>query len=260
LEKDPNHASRYSPGKDGTSQENTTLELAQKWKHNSYTPYLHMKQYVQTVHGLKLPMPTALPETKHCVIHICPKSSLAHPTIGRIKTLPPEDTHFRMSFKENPKHIHKRVQKTPLTIRETQNRKKAHKIARTDGSILKTNSKNCIGAAVVFKTNMNNYYRDHLTESLSNINSLLENSTNSCQKEKRKQPTTKTNSKSTSNKNNESARNKNSDLTNDYKNKNLLTANINKSSHRTLLNTNIVTTTYHSTLPEGPGSSLRSEL
>jgi ribonuclease HI len=39
-----------------------------------------------------------------------------------------------------------------------------------------------------------------------------------------------------------------------------MTANNDKSSHKTLLNTNIDTTTYHSTLPEGPGSSLRSEL
>jgi hypothetical protein len=107
---------------------------------------------------------------------------------------------------------------------------------------------------------MNNYYRVQLTESLRNTNCLLENLTNSCQKEKRKQSTTKTNSKSTSNKNNESARDKNSNLTNELANKIELTANNNKSSHRTLLKTNIDTTTYHSTLPEGPGSSLRSEL
>jgi hypothetical protein len=39
-----------------------------------------------------------------------------------------------------------------------------------------------MGAAVVFKTNMKNFYRDQLTESLGTTNSLLENLTNSCQK------------------------------------------------------------------------------
>jgi hypothetical protein len=72
---------------------------------------------------------TAVPETKHCVIRICAKSSLAHPTIRRIKTLPHNDTHFRMSFKEYPKHVHRQQPKTPLMIKEAQTRKKAHKLA-----------------------------------------------------------------------------------------------------------------------------------
>jgi hypothetical protein len=79
---------------------------------------------------------TALPETKHCLIWICAKSSLAHPTIGRIKTLLADDTHFRMSFKENPKHSHKQEQKTFLTIKEAQTRKKAHKITTKNSTLL----------------------------------------------------------------------------------------------------------------------------
>jgi hypothetical protein len=97
-----------------------------------------------------------------------------------------------MSFKENPKHIHKREQNTPLTIEEAKIRKRTHRLAIkeatllssaqptssldriheiiehiemngkepkfkryntawTDGSLLKTNSKKCMGAAVVWK-------------------------------------------------------------------------------------------------------------
>jgi hypothetical protein len=81
---------------------------------------------------------TMLPETKHCVIRICSKSSLAHPKIGRIKTLPPDDTHFCVSFNENPKHFHKREQKTPLTIKEAQKMKIAHNKAAKNSTLLST--------------------------------------------------------------------------------------------------------------------------
>jgi hypothetical protein len=43
-----------------------------------------------------------------------------------------------MSFKENPKNIHKREQKIPLTIKEAQTRKKAHKIASKNSTLLST--------------------------------------------------------------------------------------------------------------------------
>jgi hypothetical protein len=61
---------------------------------------------------------------------------------------------------------------------------KRHKTAWTDRSLLITNSNNCMGADVVFETDMKNYYRDQHTESLRNTNSLLENSSNSYQKAK----------------------------------------------------------------------------
>jgi hypothetical protein len=57
-----------------------------------------------------------------------------------------------------------------------------------------------LGAAVGFEININNYYRNQLTESLRNTNSLLENSTKSCRKEKYKESTTKINIKPTSKK------------------------------------------------------------
>jgi hypothetical protein len=104
-----------------------------------------------------------------------------------------------MSFKENPKHIYKQQQKTSLMIQEAQRKKKTHKLAMKESTLLSTPQptssldqihkilkhieingrepkfkrhntvwidcsllkklKNCIGAAVVFETNMNNYYR-----------------------------------------------------------------------------------------------------
>jgi ribonuclease HI/ribosome-binding protein aMBF1 (putative translation factor) len=137
---------------------------------------------------------------------------------------------------------------------------KRHNTASTDGSLLKTNPKNCTGAAVVFETNMNNYYRNQLTESLKNTKSLLANSTNNSPKEKRKQSTTKTYSKSAVNKNIKPARNKNGNSTNKLANKNKLTAKKDKKIYTTLLNRDIDTTSYHSTLPNRPGSSIRSEL
>jgi hypothetical protein len=40
------------------------------------------------------------------------------------------------SFKQKPKHIHKQEQKTPLTIKEAQTRKKAHKKATKNSTLL----------------------------------------------------------------------------------------------------------------------------
>jgi hypothetical protein len=58
--------------------------------------------------------------------------------MGRIKTLPHDDSHFHMPLKENQKHIYKQQQKTPLTIKEAQTLKKTHKFAMKKSSLLFT--------------------------------------------------------------------------------------------------------------------------
>jgi hypothetical protein len=64
------------------------------------------------------------------------KTSLAHPKIRRIKTLPPDGTQIRMSFKEKTKAHPQRRTKKPLCDQRSTDKEKSTKNSHENSTLL----------------------------------------------------------------------------------------------------------------------------